>query len=259
MTSEQPSNAPLSYDELLKENQALRRQLETLRTQEPYTWGLFAEAGRKLQVYSASIKAAVSSLLNYDIFWDHANEHEFLETIDSSVNQVSEMIAMLTLAFRAEANSLVLSRDPHLLQEILSISQINATRKYPGLRLAISFPPDGKPVLVDYDYLNKVLQLFYEVFYARNPAGEMRVVAREHEHGWFLDFIGADASSLQIIDAMYRCRTQPATGEHLAPENILRLHLVCEILHLQQISVEILEDREMGPVLRLDVPDFTPK
>ena len=109
--SNHPRQDPLSYDELLQQNQALLHKVEEFQEQENYIWNLYADTSRKLQVYSASIKAAVSSLLNYDIFWDSKNQHEFLETIDRSANQVSEMIVLLTLAFRAQANNLVLSRD----------------------------------------------------------------------------------------------------------------------------------------------------
>ena len=118
MSPENSEQAGLSYDELLQQNRALRSEVETLNRQSVYLLGVYAETSRKLQLYSASIKAAVSSLLNYDIFWDNANQHEFLETINSSVNQVSELI-VLTLAFRGEAGSLVLKRDPQVFQEIL--------------------------------------------------------------------------------------------------------------------------------------------
>jgi hypothetical protein len=257
MNNERQHSQDRSYDDLLHENLALRQEIENLRAQEPRNWSLFADASRKMQIYSASIKAAVSSLLNYDIFWDHANQHEFLETIDSSVNQVSEMIGLLTLAFRAQANSLVLSRDAHLLQEILSISQQNLAKRFPDMHLEVSFPADGKPVIVDYEYLSKVFQLLFEVFYSRNHLSEIRVVAREYEHGWNLDFIGLDVQMTQIILQMHHCRTQPDTGEYLLPDNILKLHLVCEILHLHDISVATLEEPGEAPVLRLSVPDPT--
>jgi len=179
MRNDSPRQDPLTYDELLHQNQALLHEIEELQVQDTFIWNLFVESSRKLQVYSASIKAAVSSLLNYDIFWDSKNQHEFLETIDNSVNQVSEMIVLLTLAFRAQANNLVLSRDSHLLQEILSVSHTRAVKKNPDIKLEVSFPSDGMPVLVDYEYLTKALLLLYEVLFAQAPAQSMRVEASE--------------------------------------------------------------------------------
>lgn len=257
MNIDHPKPDTLSNDQLLAQNTALRQEIEDLRAQEPVIWNLFAETSRKLQVYSASIKAAVSSLLNYDIFWDSTNQHEFLETIDSSVNQASEMIVLLTLAFRAQANSLVLSRDSHLLQEILSVSQSIALKKFPDIRLEIAFPPEGKPVLVDYEYLTKALLLLYEVLFAQAPAETIRVLASETEGAWFLDFIGLDPQVIKIIEQMHRCKTQPASNDLLSAENILRLHIICEIMHLQQISIDAMDESDRPTILRLTVPDFT--
>ena len=257
MSSEHPKQEPLSYEELLRQNQALRQELEGFRSQESVIWSLFAETSRKFQVYSASIKAAVSSLLDHDIFWDSANQHEFLESIDNSVNQLSEINALLTLAFRAQANNLVLSTDFHLLQEILSASQASALKKIPDLKLDISFPQEGKPVLVDYEYLNKALVLLYEVFHSQIPAESIHVVASETDGSWYLDFSGIPSSIVGIIEQMHQCKTQPKSNELLSAENILRLHVICEILHLQQISVEIAGDPEQSPTLRLCIPDIT--
>jgi K+-sensing histidine kinase KdpD len=255
MTDSNPQKRePVPYDELLQQNWELRHQVEELRAQEVNTWNLLAATGRKLQVHSASIKAAVSSLLNYDIFWDSANQHEFLETIDSSVNQLSDIIVLLTLAFRSQANSLVLRKDHHLLQEILSISQMAAAKKFPQMKLEISFPPAGKPVLVDYEYLTKALLLLYEVLYARAPSDPIRVAANESDGAWFLDFIGPDNQIIQAISQMQNCKTQPATTENLSAENILRLYIICEILHLQDITVDAFDGPDQRTVFRLCVP-----
>ena len=256
MNNEHPKQDSLSYEELLRQNQALRHDLEQFRMQESFIWNLFAETSRKSQVYSASIKAAVSSLLDHDIFWDNANQHEFMETIDSSVNQVSEITVLLTLAFRAQANSLVLSRDFHLLQEILSASQTIALKKIPKIKLNISFPPEGKPVLVDYEYLTKALLLLYEVLFAQSPAEPIHVVASETDGTWSLEFSGGSPAIMSIIEQMHHCKAQPKSYEILSAENILRLHVMCEILHLQQISVDVIDEPERPSILQLRVPDI---
>jgi hypothetical protein len=178
-----------------------------------------------------------------------------METIDSSVDQVSEVTALLTLAFRAQANSLTLSTDFHLLQEILSTSQAGALKKMPGIPLEISFPREGKPVLVDYEYLNKALLLLYEVLFSQAPLGPVHVFAREIDGAWVLDLTGINPLLTRVIEEMHHCKTQPKSNEVLSAENILRLHVMCEILHLQQISVDVLEDPGQSPVLRLRVPD----
>jgi hypothetical protein len=215
---------------------------------------MFAETSRKFQVYSASIKAAVSSLLDHNIFWDASNQHEFLQTIDSSVDQVSEITALITLAFLAQANNLVLSSDYHMIQEILSSSQSVATRKMPEIRLEIDFPLEGQPVFVDYEYLSKALVLLYEVLFPPYLSQPIRIVASEWDGFWALDLSGASQAMFRVIDQMHRCKARPESNEILSAENILKLHLMCEILHLQQISVDILDGPEQSQILRLRVP-----
>jgi hypothetical protein len=252
--SEQLKPDSLSYDELLQQNSILRHELEEFRSQESLLWNMFAETSRKFQVYSASIKAAVSSLLDHNIFWDAANQHEFLRTIDSSVDQVSEITALITLAFLARANNLVLSSDFHMIQEILSSSQSVVTKKIPGIMLEITFPLEGQPVFVDYEYLSKALVLLYEVLFTQLPSQPVRIVASEREGVWVLDFFGVSSLMLKIIEQMHLCKIQPQSNEILSAENILKLHLMCEILHLQQISANVVEVAEQAPILRLRVP-----
>jgi hypothetical protein len=252
--TEQPKPDSLSYEELLQKYLILRQELEEFRRQESFIWTMFAETSRKFLVYSASIKAAVSSLLDHDIFWDISNQYEFLQTIDSSVDQVSEITALITLAFLAQANNLDLSSDFHMIQEILSNSQSTITKKMPGVGLEIDFPREGKPVFVDYVYLSKALVLLYEVLFTQSPSHLIRIVASEGNASWILDFFGASQSTLQIIEQMHHCKAQPRSNEILSAENILKLHLMCEILHLQQISLDVVTEPEQAPILRLQIP-----
>jgi len=254
MNNETLEQESLSYNQLLQQHQALQREVEKLKAQNVVTWKLLAETSRKLQVYSASIKAAVSSLLSYDIFWDSANQHEFLETINSSVNQVSDLIVLLTLAFRSQANSLVLKNDEQMIQEILSAAQASFLRKRPDIQLEVSFPTDGNPVFVDYEYLTKSLLLLYDIFFTRDSSGPVRVVASETTDCWELEFIGVDRVIIEAVDQMTQCKTQTEAVDFLSSENILRLNIACEILHLQGISVRALEEPERAPILRLCIP-----
>ena len=59
------SNAP---EDLQREVLDLRRQLAESRARNRAMWSLLAEISQRLQASSTSIKAAVSSLLDYDIF-----------------------------------------------------------------------------------------------------------------------------------------------------------------------------------------------
>ena len=103
----------------------------------------------------------------------------------------------------------MLKKDKQMLQEILSVAQTNALRKWPDIRLEVSFPPEGNPVLVDYEYLTKALLLLYEVFFARGILRQIRVAASETTACWVLDFTGIDPPIIDVIEQMYHCKTQP--------------------------------------------------
>jgi K+-sensing histidine kinase KdpD len=257
MMDEQPERIParLSYEELYQQNLALQRELAELRTSWQSVWALLVDASRRLQVSSASIKAAVSSLLNYDIFWDGANQHEFLTTINTSVDQAAKLVALLALTLRTEEGSLELKPEPHNLQEIISIVQDRSALAFPKLMLAIALPAEGRPVLVDYEYLITALELLCEVFEVVAGLEYLQVQATENEDNWFLDFRELDPAIVQSILSPLDWQTDRLAGTQTLPlDYLLRLYVVRQILRLQNIDVEILDSATGKAALRLRVP-----
>ncbi len=250
-------NAP-DYDELLSENRALKDALADLQSRNTLTWRLILETGRRLQVSSASIKAAVSSLLNYELFWDPANQHEFLKTIDNSVDRSSKLVLLLTLASRTEAGELVINREPQVFQEIIAILQADIMGRYPDLIEKINLPQDGAQVIVDYEYLILALKFIFEYLYSRAGIERLSVHILEESGFWNLEIDGLDAGTKKMIETMRFCKTD----ERLAPENlilpeyILGLHIACEILHLQEIGIAVIEKPDDVFSLHLTIPAY---
>jgi len=260
MTVEESTQTPpsLSYDELYQQTLDLRRQLAELTAKQRIVWALFSDASRKLQISSASIKAAVSSLLNYDIFWDGANQHEFLTTINSSVDQAAKLASLLTLAVRAEAGSLELKREPHDLREIILAAQDDGKSSFPNLTLDITLPTEGKPVLVDYEYLTTALELLGEAIASRLPSQPVHVQAIESQTSWFLDFTGLDAALLDLIRLAFDGQADELlTNTTLSLDYLLRLYIVGQILRLQGIGLEVLASPIGDLTLRWYVPAAT--
>jgi K+-sensing histidine kinase KdpD len=258
MAGKKETQTAPSYDDLVRQNLALQKELERLTSTRENIWVLFVEASRRLQVSSASIKAAVSSLLNYEIFWDPANQHEFLETIDSSVDKLTRLVMILSLAFRAEAGSLELKREPQSLQEILAVVQGSIAARHPKLQARFYLPKEGKPVMVDYEYLTIAIGLLFELFDADQKNRSLRVHAVEHPQSWYLDVNGVDRIALELIQNMYACKTDvKITSQYpYLPEHILGLHVACEIIHLQEIDLAAIVNPDGTSVLRLVVPAF---
>lgn len=257
MTAEESEKnlSPLSYEELYQQTLELRRQLDELTANQRMVWVLFIDASRKLQMSSASIKAAVSSLLNYDIFWDGANQHEFLTTINSSVDQSAKLASLLTLAVRSAAGSLELKREPHDLREIISVVQDSGKISFPNLVLDITLPKEGQPALVDYEYLTTALELWGEVFETRLQARLIRVQAIESTDQWFLDFTGLDSELMLLIRSSLNWQVDELlAGTSLPLDYLLRLYIAGQILRLQGIAIEVVTSPTGELALRLRIP-----
>ena len=255
---EAQNSLPMSNDsdELQQQLLELQQQLAEAKAKNRAMWALLAEVCRKLQVSSASIKAAVSSLLDYDIFWDGSAQHEFLETIDDSVDQGANLITLLTLAFRSEADRLEMQREFHILPEILSTVIDTLSAKLPQLPLNMVLPAEGKPVFVDYGYLTVGLRLLLEVLLeTRIGPGGLDLRAIETETHWQLDLDNIAPAGLEAINHLAGCRASDLTlTDSLSPENVLKLFTICRIFQLQDVQLKVMEQPPDKAGLRLIFP-----
>lgn len=253
-----PEENKPTYDELALRNQALLQELSDLQVEKRALWMMLAGANRRLQISSAAIKAAVSSLLNYDIFWDGANQHEFLETINTSVDQAGRMVKLMTLAFRLEAGSLVMKCEPQVLQEIISAVQDHITTRFPHLAFGLTLPQTGEPAQVDYEFLMIALEYLIETI-EQMGARRVGIQAVEEDNCWVLKFEGLDGRILQVIESVYKNRPgsdDNTTTNMVGPEQLLRLYVAFQILRLQAIRVETTDPSCQTPKLRLFVPTY---
>jgi len=248
---------------LQKQVLELRRQLAESRARNRAMWSLLAEISQRLQASSTSIKAAVSSLLDYDIFWDGSTQHEFLETIEDSVDQGSNLIVLMTLAFRSEASSLEMKPEPHTLQEILSTVLDTILAKMPGLELKVDFPPEGEPVFVDYGYLAVALRLLLEVLIEPEPPpAQIELLAAEAENSWLLD-IGPIPETIGVAIG-HLCQDrfdELLTSDNflpLSPEKLLKLFTASRIFRLQDIQLDVQTGETEKAGLRLSIPVARP-
>ncbi|MDR3575287.1 MAG: hypothetical protein P4L50_15615 [Anaerolineaceae bacterium] len=254
MTISDPNQNKPSYDQLVQQNQALLQELEVIKAEKKMLWLTMAGTNRRLQMSSAAIKAAVSSLLNYDIFWDGANQHEFLETINTSIDQAGKLVKLLTLAFRLEAGNLVLKREPQVLQEIVSVVQDHTANHFPNLVLGVTLPQEGAPVLVDYELLMIALDFLLEVI-ERMDVHRIGINAIEEPNQWILQFEGLDYRTVQLIHKAFQNDLDPGSASNsIPPENLLRLHVIGQILNLEEIQIEAPDISNNSPKLRLVIP-----
>jgi len=243
-----------SYEALYQENLALQQQLEDFRNEKRAIWRLLLETNRRLQSSSFAVKASVSSLLNYNIVWDGTNQHEFLETINSSIDQVGRLIYLLTLLFRLKAGSLELKRESQALPEIISVVQDHFVHQKDGPSLEVTLPREGKPVLVNYEYLIIAIEFFLEAA-NQNGAKNIQIEAIEEDDYWILIFGGMTESTIQVIRELLKNQDiPPESSDALAPDYQLGLFLAFHILRHQDIQIEVLDQSVKPKQLRISVP-----
>lgn len=224
---------------LQKQIQALQNELNQLRANNQVIWELFVQIGNRLQRSSTSIKTAVSSLLDYDIFWDETTQYEFLQAIDSSTDEMADLIVLITLTFRSQAKTLEIETEPNALQEILVSLQKTIGKSDRGTELNIQYPSEGKPALVDYQYLSLALGLLIEVVFSEDKdATQISITADESIDHWRLQIEHLNPSIAVIIRHFFEQANDIVTvASQILPENALKLMTACRILYLQNIKL----------------------
>jgi signal transduction histidine kinase len=232
-------SSDINLEAFQNENRALRQQLVELNARNQTLQTMLVEISRKLQISSASIKAAVSSMLALDFFWDESTQHEFLETIDNSVDQISNLIKLVTLAFRSEIGVVELTLEPHSLPEILTAVSDEVSSLISKMEVEAPPPEDEKPVLVDYEYLKVALKLLFEgIFQVKKSSEILHVRSIESDTSWILYIENIDETVVDhvnnIIDSLEDSVTQE---DGLLPESVLKIFVAHQLFRLQDIQI----------------------
>ena len=237
----------------------LRSELSQLRTNNQAIWYLLVQIGNRLQRASTSVKTAVSSLMDYDIFWDETTQYEFLQAIDSSTDELADLIVLMTLAFRSQAKALEIETESNMIQEILVTVQNNFAKNERDVKIVTNYPPDGSPVLVDYQYLSVALGLLIEAIIGEDKdVTQLFMQATESTECWQLQIDDLKPSMISILHQLFE---QPndisLIVNQILPENALKLITACRILYLQNIELCQQEPIENLTALCLSIPIAT--
>lgn len=243
-------------EELQMQVSELKQKLDEANVLNQAMWSLLVDISKRLQLSSAAIKAAVSSLLDYDIFWDGSTQHELLEIIDSSTDQVSDQITLLSLAFRSESKSLEIRPELNAIPEILSSVLDAIADGYPGLDLNFDISADSSPVFVDYEYLSVALRLLFEVIADTQPPSQpIQVVTGETPSDWHIQILGVNGEILAFISTVSDCFADEFRNfSSVSSTNKLKLLVMCKILSLQSIHIGIDKKTGQSESVQLAIP-----
>ena len=204
-------------------------------------WSLVSDVSQSMQISFASIKAAVSSLIGGEIIWDQAAQHEFMQTVDKTVDDLSSLAAVMTMAMRFESQAISTEREPHSLPEILSQAKDQVQAQVADAVIQLSAPVDMRPVHVDFEYLRLALRLLFEVLIETSaPHHEpisVKLVAEAHE--WQIIVAGSFADPANsliewLCSPDSKCTPPPA---NLRSDIRLKGLVSCQLLDLLAVSM----------------------
>lgn len=243
MLPEKPTPTSESLAELAAAHAALQREVDELKAARRALGGILVTLSRGLQSSTASIKAAVSSLLNHDIFWDPANQHEFLQAIDNSVGQMAQLAYLLAVTSRIDAEALDLRPEEYALQEIVMVARARTLTRWPQLTLDVSLAESGRPIRADFEYLTLALSLLLEVAAGRPNCRGVSVDAHEQPDGWRLALNDVDAAASQeVVTYLAAPGAGAPIGSGLPAQSTLQLYIVREILSRHSVTVSLQTD-----------------
>jgi K+-sensing histidine kinase KdpD len=242
---------------LLEQNLALRQEIKELKMIHQNIWMLLVVVGRRLQMTSASVKAAVTSLLGRDIFWDVSTEHEFLQTINESTDYFSDLSMLVSLVSRLQTGKIQINQEPHTLQEILSKLEDELSQRIEKLTFGVEYPRDGASVLVDYEYMMIALRLLFEAMAGdQDHSVKIQVVMEQMDDSWRLEIHnGGTLSVYKLICNLSDNLTEEfLQTEQISPELALKIYTAFKIFSLQNIQIQACEDKANNAFIELAIP-----
>jgi len=256
MNKNQKTNMNSHDEENLKDQVLnLRNEAEYLRIANQLLWSLLADISKKIQGSSAAIKASVSSLLGYDIIWDASTQHELLEIIDSSTDQVSKYVTLLTLVSKMEANIFTLNTEPIEIPEILSTVNGIISKNYPELSITLSSDASARPACVDFEYLTIALVMFIEIILESRTLEQVNLDVTESKDHWYVDIEEINSDMIDTVSKISALEANELLqGISLLPISKLQLYFVHKIFNLLSIQVSPILEMEQLTGIRLMIP-----
>jgi two-component system, OmpR family, sensor histidine kinase KdpD len=232
----------LALDRSTLQQQAIHA--EALRESDQLKDVLLGSVTHDLRTPLASIKAAVSSLLQPDMAWSEDERREFLKSIDSSTDRLNRLVGNLLDLSRLEAGSAPPEKDWYLIGDVVAtvLDRLDLTGQTQDRQIIVDIPDDIPLVPMDYGQIEEVLTNLIENALKYSPAGSViHVVARarpssELEVRVEDQGIGIPPNELEaIFDKFYRVQhvqlpwatTRPPVGTGLGlaiSEAIIRAH-----------------------------------
>jgi len=209
----------LAVDRIALREQAIHA--EGLREGERLKQVLLTSVTHDLRTPLASIKAATTSLLEPGMTWRVEDCHEFIESIDASVDRLSHLVRNVLDLSRLESGAAAPQKDWYLIGDVIdtALRQLEQAGQCKGRQVVVDVPESLPLVPLDHDQIERVLMnLLENALKYSPPESVVQVQARvvgappELEVRVIDQGIGISADELELIfGKFYRGRQAPPT------------------------------------------------
>lgn len=219
-------------------------------------WMLLTDVTRRVQVSSASVKAADTSLLDYDIFWDTTSQHEFLTTIDASTDEVSRYAMLISFTSRLMVDKIEPRLEIQTIQEILSHVHDEFTRKYKAIGFEMHLPLSSVEVYVDFEYFSVAIKMLLE---ALSDHGRMdkpiHLQVYPDNENLVLEVEDVDGNYYELMKGFPdNLNPQYILESKLSSENIIMCFIAYRLCALQKIALNVSTPLKGKKAIRLIIP-----
>jgi two-component system sensor histidine kinase KdpD len=172
----------LALDRAALQQQAIHA--EALRESDLLKDALLGSVTHDLRTPLASIKAAVSSLLDESVTWSDDDRHDLLESIDVSADRLNRMVSNLLDLSRLEAGVALPDKEWYLLGDVIAtvLDRLDLSGQLQGRRIEVDVPDDLPLAPMDHAQIEQVLTNLIENALKYSPASSPIRIAAQAMH-----------------------------------------------------------------------------
>ena len=242
--------------DLKSKNVNLHTKLKSSQILTDSMWILLSDISRRLQISSASIKAAETSMLGHDIFWDAATQHEFLRTIDVSVDEVSRFATLISYTSRLMIDKVEVNLESQMLQEIFYVVQRDYSNKFDSAQFDIVFQLNNDEVFVDFEYLCIAIRMLIHVISKKESIDDpINLVVYSDNENFIVEMDKVNEDQYRLITNFPKNLNPNFIKEsHLSSEQILMIYIAYKLCDLQNVKLKTSINSEGNKSLQFIIP-----
>jgi FtsZ-binding cell division protein ZapB len=240
-------------------NKPIIREFFSEKAIEGGNWSILERIIQRVYMSFATIKTAVSSLLDFEILWGDNSKLEFLKAIDIGVNQANNTIKLLMLLVLLKENKATLNQELHLIQEIVSAAYQRVKSEYSEISVKLDLQDQGDPIFVDFEYTVTGIELFIE-FFGEIGFSNVEIVGKEIKDHWIVIIGGtSENSAIKMLQNLLETNANLENIlEFVSADCLLKFLIAHRVLTIQNIRVGWAPaDNNQSPKIVIDIPSHS--